>query len=82
MLLFVGPLEHAAGPDLLVDALPVALQRVKNLRIAFVGCGSMHDHLYNRANELHVGHAIRVLTSIHDSLLKKAFRAAEALVTR
>jgi glycosyltransferase involved in cell wall biosynthesis len=80
MLLFVGPLEHSAGVDLLVEALPVALGRARNLRICFVGSGSMHDHLYNRANALNVGHSIRVLTAVQDPLLKKAFRSAEALI--
>ncbi|HZY84659.1 MAG TPA: DUF4912 domain-containing protein, partial [Gemmataceae bacterium] len=42
MVLFVGPLEHAAGVDLLVDALPVLLGRYHNLRLAFAGAGNMH----------------------------------------
>ena len=80
MLLYVGPLEHAAGPDLLVEALPIALQRTKNLRVLFIGTGRMHDALYHRANALGAGHAIRILGHIDGGLFKRALRAAEAVV--
>ncbi len=32
LLLFIGPLEHAAGVDLLLESLPVQLQRAGNVR--------------------------------------------------
>ena len=50
MLLFVGPLEHAAGVDLLVEALPTLLAAAGNLRLAFVGRRPMHGHLDHRAH--------------------------------
>src|SRR5262249_38035962 len=37
LLLFVGPLEHAAGVDLMVEALPVLLRRYGNARVGLVG---------------------------------------------
>src|SRR5262249_54861284 len=54
LVLFVGPLEHAAGVDLLLEALPVLLQRANNLRVAYVGGGNMYDHLQYRAGQLGV----------------------------
>jgi glycosyltransferase involved in cell wall biosynthesis len=83
MLLFVGPLEHGAGPDLLVESLPVALQRAPNLRIAFIGSGSLHDLIYRRAGELGAGHAVRVHGGhggIGQSLFRRALRACQAVV--
>jgi glycosyltransferase involved in cell wall biosynthesis len=80
ILLFIGPLEHAAGVDLLVEALPVALRRAPNLRLVFVGEGSMHHHLQQRAQELGVGWAIRLLGHVEGPWLTRLLRAAEAVV--
>jgi glycosyltransferase involved in cell wall biosynthesis len=80
VLLFVGPLEHRAGPDMLVEALPTALQRALNLRIAFIGTGPLHDSLYHRANALGAGHAVRIFGHVDGSFFKRALRAAEAVV--
>jgi glycosyltransferase involved in cell wall biosynthesis len=80
MVLFVGPLEHAAGVDLLVEALPTLLGRYQNLRVAFAGAGNMHGALYHRANQLGVGHAVRLLGHVEGGHLTRLLRAAEALV--
>jgi glycosyltransferase involved in cell wall biosynthesis len=79
MVLFIGPLEHGAGPDLLIDALPTLLQRAGNLRIALVGAGQMCGYLHERANQLDVGHAVRLLGHIGGPFLTKVVRSAEAL---
>jgi glycogen(starch) synthase len=80
LLLFVGPLEHAAGVDLLLEAMPVLLQRYQNLRVAYVGAGPMHGHLQHRAYQLGVAHAVRLLGHVEGWRVKRLMRAAEALV--
>jgi glycosyltransferase involved in cell wall biosynthesis len=80
LLLFVGPLEHAAGVDLLVEALPVLLQRAPNLRLAFAGGGNMHGALAQRAHELGVAWAVRLLGHVERPQVVRLVRAAEALV--
>jgi glycosyltransferase involved in cell wall biosynthesis len=80
MVLFVGPLEHAAGVDLLVEALPTLLGRYHNLRVVFAGAGNMHGALHHRANQLGVGHAVRLLGHVEGGHLTRLLRAAEALV--
>jgi hypothetical protein len=80
MLIYVGALEHAAGVDLLVEALPVLLRRWGNLRIAYVGLGPMCPHLERRAGELGVGHAVRLLGHVSGPWLTQLLRASEALV--
>ena len=80
LMVFVGPLEHAAGPDLILDALPTLLQRAPNLRIAFAGGGEMHGHLEHRARELGVGHAVRLLGHVDGPVVARLLRSAEALV--
>jgi glycosyltransferase involved in cell wall biosynthesis len=80
MLVFVGPLEHAAGVDVLVEALPTLLQRWSNLRLAYVGAGPMHGCLVQRAHELGVAHAVRLLGHVEGPLLPRLLRAALGLV--
>lgn len=80
MLLFVGPLEWAAGPDLLVEALPTVVSRTPNLRVVFVGCGALHGSLGQRAFSLGVGHVVRMLGHIELPRLIPLLRAAEGLV--
>ncbi len=80
LLLFVGPLEHASGVDILLEALPVLLQRYNNLRLAFVGAGPMRGHLHHRAAQLGVAHAVRLLGHVEGGQVKRLMRAAEALV--
>jgi glycosyltransferase involved in cell wall biosynthesis len=80
LLLFVGPLDHAAGVDLLLEALPVLLQRAPNLRLAYVGAGDLHGPLEHRAHQLGVVHGLRLLGHVEGPLLTRLLRAAEALV--
>ncbi len=79
LILFVGPLEHAAGVDLLVEAPPVLLQRAPQFRLAFVGNGGMGGHLQHRAGQLGVGWAVRLLGHVEGPQLTRLLRAAEAL---
>jgi glycosyltransferase involved in cell wall biosynthesis len=79
LLLFVGPLEYAAGVDLLVEALPFLLQRWSNLRLAYVGMGELYGQLRQRADHLGVGHAVRLLGHVEGLPLMRLLRAAEAL---
>ena len=80
MVLFVGPLEHAAGPDILIDALPVALQRAPNIRMVFVGMGSLHGHLYHRANQSGQAYAAKFLGHVEGARLMNLLRASEVVV--
>ncbi|MEE8450778.1 MAG: glycosyltransferase [Thermoguttaceae bacterium] len=80
LLMFVGPLEHAAGVDLILETLPIVLPRYGNLRVAFAGSGEMHGYLAHRADELGVSHAVRLLGNVETHQVIRLLRAAEALV--
>jgi glycogen(starch) synthase len=80
LLLFVGPLEHAAGVDVLLEAMPVLLQRYPDLRLAYAGAGPSHGELQHRAYQLGVAHAVRLLGHVEGPRLTRLLRAAEALV--
>jgi glycosyltransferase involved in cell wall biosynthesis len=80
LLLFVGPLEHAAGVDVLLEALRVLLQRYPNVRLAYAGYGPMYAELQDRAHQLGVAHAVRLLGHVEQPRLTRLLRATEALV--
>jgi glycosyltransferase involved in cell wall biosynthesis len=80
LILFIGPLEHAAGPDLLLDSLPILLGRAPNLRVAFAGGGEMFYGLQQRAKQLGVEHAVRFLGHVDRNTINRMLRASEALV--
>jgi glycosyltransferase involved in cell wall biosynthesis len=80
LILYVGPLEHAAGVDLLLEAVPASLRRHGNLRVAFVGAGSMHGWLEQRVHQLGVAFAVRLLGHREGGQVNRLVRAAEALV--
>jgi glycosyltransferase involved in cell wall biosynthesis len=79
LVLFIGPLEHAAGVDLLIEALPVLLRRWSNLRLAVVGAGAMHGPLAHRTHELGLGHAVRLLGHVEGPIVPRLVRSAAAL---
>lgn len=80
LMLFIGPLEHAAGSDLIVEALPVLLQRWPNLRVALAGGGEQCGQLDRRAGELGVSYAVRLLGHVDSARITRLLRASEALV--
>ncbi len=80
LILFVGPLEHAAGVDVLLEAMPTLLNRAGNVRLAYVGEGHMHEHLQERAHHLGVAHAVRVLGHVEGPALCRLLRSSESLV--
>jgi glycogen(starch) synthase len=80
MLLFVGPLEWGAGPDLIVEALPTVLSRTSNVRVVFVGCGNLHGSMADRAHRMGVGHSVRMLGHVELPRLIPLLRGSEALL--
>ncbi len=80
LLIFVGPLEHAAGVDLIVEALPTVLQQCPSVRVAFVGEGDQRSELEHRIGELGLWHAVRLLGHVESGQLVRLLRASEALL--
>jgi glycosyltransferase involved in cell wall biosynthesis len=80
VVLFIGPLEHAAGVDILLEAVPVLLRRWNNVRLAYVGNGPMRGQLEWRAREMGIEWAVRFLGDQGGQPLTNLLRASEALV--
>jgi glycosyltransferase involved in cell wall biosynthesis len=79
LVVFIGPLEHAAGPDLLLEAMPTLLGRCPGLRVAFVGAGGAYSSLERRMHEMGLAHVVRLLGHMEGPPVTKLMRAAEVL---
>jgi glycogen(starch) synthase len=79
LVLFVGALEHATGPDILLEAVPTLLQRCPKLRVAFIGSGGMYSHLARRMHEMGLTHVVRLLGHMDGPPVSRLMRAAEVL---
>ncbi|HUT10650.1 MAG TPA: glycosyltransferase [Thermoguttaceae bacterium] len=80
LLLFLGPLEYAAGVDLILEAVPTLLGRWPNLRVALAGGGDLYGELEHRAHQLGLGGVVRLLGHVEASSVTRLVRAAEAIV--
>jgi len=80
LLTYVGPLNHEAGLDLLIEALPIAAGRVPNLRLAIVGAGPMHDSLARRAYDIGKGHCVKMMGEMGGVKLTQLLRVSDALI--
>jgi len=80
LLLFIGPLEAPAGPDLLLDALLTLCPRHRSLRAAYVGGGAMAPALSERAARYGLAERVLWLGHVDSARLSRIARASEALV--
>ena len=80
LVVFIGPLEYAAGPDLLLEALPVLLGRSPALRVAFAGGGEQFNSLERHTRHLGLEYAVRFLGHADRNRVIRLLRASEALV--
>lgn len=80
VLLFIGPVEAAAGADLLIEALPEVLHRSADVRLVVVGVGGQADQLAARSRALGVSSAVRWIGHLESRRLIRLLRVAEGLV--
>ena len=78
--LFVGRMVYQKGPDLLVEAIPSALNAEPRAKFIFCGDGDMRMGLENRARSLQVSHATRFLGHVTGQRLTDIYRACDAVV--
>jgi glycosyltransferase involved in cell wall biosynthesis len=79
LVVFIGALEHATGPDILLEAIPTLLGRCPKMRVAFVGSGHMYSHLERRMHEMRLAHVVRLLGHMDGPPVSRLMRAAEVL---
>lgn len=61
LVLFCGRMSYQKGPDLLVEAIPLVLQKHKNAKFIFMGEGDMKSACEHRAQKIGVQKACRFL---------------------
>jgi glycosyltransferase involved in cell wall biosynthesis len=76
-VLFVGRMVVQKGPDILVRAMPSILRYYPHAKFVFVGDGHMKNDVCNVANQLGVGHALRMLGDRRGRELLDLFKACD-----
>lgn len=79
MILFVGRLTVQKGPDILVRTMPGVLRYYPNAKYVFAGDGHMRGELCTIAQQLGVGHALRMLGQLGGRELVELFKAADVV---
>lgn len=79
MVLFVGRLTVQKGPDILVRTMPSVLRYYPHAKYVFAGDGHMRGELCALANQLGVGHAVRMLGQLGGRALADLFKAADVV---
>ena len=80
LVLFVGGLDHANGPDILVDAIPALLKNTPQLRFLLVGDGDLMWPIKVKAHYLLFEHAIRLIGHKEGKDVQALFQAADIVV--
>jgi glycosyltransferase involved in cell wall biosynthesis len=77
MILFVGRMVVQKGPDILVRTIPSILRYYPNAKFVFAGDGHMRGDVTNIANQLGVGHALRMLGDRRGRELHDLYKACD-----
>jgi len=77
MILFAGRMVVQKGPDILVHAIPSILSQYPATKFVYAGDGHMKDDVCRIANEMGVGHALRILGMKSGRDLHDLFKACD-----
>ncbi len=80
LILFVGELSEANGPDILIKAIPTLLERYPDLRFMFVGDGDFMWFLRIYAHYFYIEYAVRFLGHKEGKELHELFQASDIVV--
>jgi glycosyltransferase involved in cell wall biosynthesis len=80
MALFAGEMSHAAGADLMVEALPTVCRNHPAAQFVFAGDGPLKGELESRAWHLGIGHRCRFLGDVAKETFDALLMASEFVV--
>lgn len=80
MVLFTGEISHAAGADIMVDALPTVCRNHGMAQFVFAGDGPLKRELEARALHTGVGHKCRFLGDISSKIFQALLMASDFVV--
>jgi glycosyltransferase involved in cell wall biosynthesis len=76
-VLFVGRMVVQKGPDILIRTVPAVLRYYPNAKYVFAGDGHMRGEVYTIAQQLGVGHAVRILGDVRGRALHDLYKACD-----
>jgi len=79
-ILFVGRLVPEKGPEVLIDAMPLVLEKHPDATLHVVGDGPLRTHLAARAHQLGIEHRITFHGAMPHAELPRFFRNASIFV--
>lgn len=80
LILFVGELSEANGPDILIKATPTLLERYPNLRFVFVGDGDLMWPLRIYTHYSYIEYAVHFLGHKEGRELQELFQASDVVI--
>jgi glycogen(starch) synthase len=80
IVLFAGEISHAAGADIMVDALPTVSRNHGRARFVFAGDGPLKGELEARAHHMGIGQKCRFLGDISSKNFQALLIASDFLV--
>lgn len=80
LVLFAGEISHAAGADLLMDALPVVCGGHGTVQFVFAGEGPLKGELESRSWQRGIGQRCRFLGDVSSDTFRNLLMAAEFVV--
>ncbi|MEJ2697418.1 MAG: DUF4912 domain-containing protein [Candidatus Sulfobium sp.] len=80
MVLFAGEVSHAAGADLLVDALPTVCRNHHTAHFVFAGDGPLRGELEARVRHAGIGHRCRFLGDVSHETFQSLLDASDFVV--
>jgi len=78
--LFAGEISHAAGADLLIDALPTVCRNNRVVQFVFAGEGPLRRELENRAQHTGIGHRCRFVGDVSREVFEALLMTSDFVV--
>ncbi len=80
LVLFSGEISHAAGADLLVEALPTVCRNHSAAQFVFAGEGPLKDELQGRTWHAGIGHRCRFIGDVSKEIFEGLLAASDFVV--
>ena len=80
VVLFAGEISHAAGADLLIDALPTVCGNNGDAQFVFIGEGPLKAELEGRTSQDGIGHRCRFVGDVSSNIFESLLIASDFVV--
>lgn len=80
LVFFAGRLEYEKGVQTVLEAIPLAVERMPPIRFHIAGAGTHRTELEARARELGIDDRVRFLGFVDDETLRRYYAAADLVL--